>query len=98
MGAPVGNQNARKAREWTDALRWQLENYEGSGIARGQALRSIAQAVIQKALEGDKDAWREIGDRLEGKAVATTEIAATLDATVRAGLAPIYGLQPPSET
>ena len=68
MAAPVGNQNARKARDWADALRWQLEHYEGEGIAKGQALRAIAKSVIENALAGNKDAWQEVGNRLDGKA------------------------------
>ena len=68
-GAPIGNKNAAKAREWSDAIKWQLDNLElpESGIARGQALRAIAKTVVLQALDGNKDAWQEIGNRLEGK-------------------------------
>jgi hypothetical protein len=96
MGAPLGNQNGRKAKEWTDALRWQLENYEGSGIQRGQALRSIAKKVIEDALSGSPVAWQEVGNRLDGKPTNETELTATFEGKV-SGVAPCYGLQPPPD-
>lgn len=69
VGAPIGNSNASKGREWTEALRWALDNYESSSIKRGQALRAIANKVIEQAIEGDKDAYQEIANRLDGKPV-----------------------------
>ena len=77
MAAPTGNQNAAKGREWTDAIRWALENYESKAIKRGQALRQIAQVTIEKAIDGDKDARQEIGNRLDGKPVQPTELSGT---------------------
>lgn len=44
----------------------QYENKEAK-IRKGQALRKVAEVVVQKALMGDKDAVKEIGDRLDGK-------------------------------
>lgn len=69
MAAPLGNKNATKSKEWTAALKWQLENYENetSSIKRGTALRTIAKQVVEAALSGDKDSWQEIGNRLDGK-------------------------------
>jgi hypothetical protein len=69
MAAPIGNQNARKARECADALRWALENYKGSSIERGQALRAIATKLVERATRGDLQATQEIFNRLDGKAV-----------------------------
>ncbi len=67
MSAPIGNQNARKAREWKDALKYALDTFEGGAIERGKALREIATRLIEKALAGDLQAIKEIGDRLDGK-------------------------------
>ncbi len=67
-GAPKGNQNARKASEWRYALKHALDNFENNSINRGQALREIANQLISKALAGDMQAIKEIGDRLDGKA------------------------------
>lgn len=69
MAAPVGNNNAKKGTEWRDAINYALKNYEGSDIERGQALKAIAKKVIGMALEGDIQAVKEIGDRLDGKPV-----------------------------
>lgn len=68
MAAPHGNQNAVKAKAWEGALRAALAQYEDKGkVKKGEALRKVAEAVVQRALVGDKDAWKEIGDRLDGK-------------------------------
>jgi hypothetical protein len=68
-GPPKGNQNAAKAKDWESALRYALANYASKElkVQRGHALKKIAAAVVEKAISGDKDAWREIGDRLDGK-------------------------------
>jgi hypothetical protein len=46
---------------------------------RREALERIAQRVVDKALDGDRDAIVEIGNRLDGK--PRQEIAADFDAT-----------------
>jgi hypothetical protein len=68
-GAPVGNQNARKAKRWQDALTRALAQYESKDgqIKAGMALNAIAERVVEKAVGGDKDAIAEIGNRLDGK-------------------------------
>ena len=70
MGAPLGNKNGAKAKVWEGALRAALAQFEDKGkVKRGQALRKIAETVVVQAMAGNKDAWKEIGDRLDGKAV-----------------------------
>jgi hypothetical protein len=72
-GAPLGNQNAANATAWRDALRYALANFQRepkdgvSGVSRGQALRKIAEQVVQQALSGNLAAIQEIGNRLDGK-------------------------------
>lgn len=73
MAAPKGNNNAAKGREWRDTIKWALDNYESSKVKRGQALRGIAVKLIEQALEGDQAAIKEIGDRMDGKAVQAVE-------------------------
>ena len=58
-GAPKGNHNAKKAAVWSKAVR--DEAYKRGTLAK------LAKALIAKGLEGDMQALREIGDRLEGK-------------------------------
>ena len=69
MGAPVGNQNAAKAKRWQDALHKALTRFESDDgkVKAGEALDKIAETVVSKALAGDKDAWQEIGNRLDGR-------------------------------
>jgi hypothetical protein len=69
VAAPVGNRNARKAKDWENALRRVLAQYENveAKIGRGEALAKIAEACVIQAMAGDKDARAEIANRLDGK-------------------------------
>ena len=67
MAAPLGNKNARKAKDWESALRRVLTQYETDNVPRGEALTKIAEACIVQAMAGDKDARAEIANRLDGK-------------------------------
>jgi len=71
-GAPQGNQNAKVGREWREALRRAMA-HKADGDYRNTLLK-IASGVVDKALEGDKDAWREIADREDGKPAASLDI------------------------
>jgi hypothetical protein len=50
-----------------------LESYSSADVKQGQALRRIADVVIKKAIDGDKDAINEIGNRLDGKPAQAIE-------------------------
>lgn len=72
MGAPLGNKNGAKKRlPWQQALKRSLtrlaakEGEEKPNFRRG--LDRIADAVVRDAKEGNKDAWMEIANRIEGK-------------------------------
>lgn len=69
MAAPLGNQNAKKAKRWQDALNKALARFESDElkVKAGEALDKIAEGVVMDALKGDKDARAEIGNRLDGK-------------------------------
>jgi len=62
MGAPVGNKNATKNRPWAEAINRALLAEDG------KKLRALADRLIDRALEGDVTALKEIGDRMDGKA------------------------------
>ena len=66
MGAPLGNQNARKNSEWADALRKEVHRRDEQGVKN---LRKLAKAAVRKGIEGDIPALKEIGDRLDGKPI-----------------------------
>lgn len=71
-GAPLGNKNSSKNnRMWGETIkRKAIQNPEKMG--------RIVDKLFDKAEEGDLAAMREIGDRIDGKAVATTELG-TID-------------------
>ncbi len=70
-GHPGGRSSLKP---WTDALRMEIAALSKEGLHDG--LRQIARSVVNAASQGDKDAWREIGDRLEGKSM--TNLTATI--------------------
>jgi hypothetical protein len=63
-GAPKGNQNGkgRSGTQWKDAIRKALARDKGS-------LERVAIALIKEAEDGNIAAIKEMGDRLDGKAV-----------------------------
>ena len=66
MGAPIGNQNARKARLFRDALMRALARVgDGQGINAG--LDKVADRLVSEALAGEQWAIEEIANRLDGK-------------------------------
>jgi hypothetical protein len=66
MAAPEGNKNATKNKYWSDALRKYI-------LQNPKELEEAAKALFAKAKDGDVAAMKEIGDRLEGKAVQRVE-------------------------
>ena len=58
-GGQKGNNNAARGSEWRDAVR--------KCIVQGKSLDKLAQTLVDKALDGDMVALKEIGDRLDGK-------------------------------
>ena len=67
MPGTIGNQNARRAKELRDALNYALNNFENSAVKKGQALRGLANKLVEMGLDGNLAAIKEIGDRLDGK-------------------------------
>lgn len=74
MAAPIGNQNAARARIFRDAIKWALAHYEDedptSKMIEGpeKALRLMCLKQVKKAAEdGDLAAFRELADRVDGK-------------------------------
>jgi len=69
VGAPVGNTNSNKNnRIWANTIRKLAiqEDYK--------RIHAIAEKLFENAQEGDLGAIKEIGDRLDGKSIATQEI------------------------
>lgn len=79
MGAPIGNQNASK--QWRKSLEKALARLGGSDIDSGLAM--IADRVVSAAVAGDKDAWKDIADRLDGRPAQSVTLAGDEDNPVR---------------
>ena len=58
-GAPKGNTNAAKGKTWSDAIR--------KAIVQRKDMDKLATKLLDMALDGNMQALREIGDRLEGR-------------------------------
>jgi hypothetical protein len=64
-----GNTHSSKNnRLWAETLRRAVIQSDA------ERLRQIAEALLDKAASGDVSAIKELGDRLDGKAIATQEI------------------------
>jgi hypothetical protein len=61
-GAPLGNNNAGKAKPWAGAIRRALAEEDRDGLLE------LARVLIAKGKAGDMAALKEIGDRSDGKA------------------------------
>lgn len=65
MGAPVGNQNAAKAKMWSAAIQRALDKRtKKEGI---DALDALAENLLSLCDEKDLEALKELGNRLEGR-------------------------------
>lgn len=66
MAAPVGNQNAAKAKRWQSAITRALAKVsDGQGVEAG--LDKLAAQLVACALGGEQWALKEVGDRMDGK-------------------------------
>ena len=65
MAAPVGNQNARKAKIWEQAIKRALARKANSTVDNG--LDALADQLVAAAASGEAWALKEVGDRLDGK-------------------------------
>lgn len=66
MAAPIGNQNAKKAKIWHGAITRALARIsKGKGFDAG--LDTLADKLVSQAVAGEQWAMIEIGNRLDGK-------------------------------
>lgn len=68
MAAAKGNQYAAKERVWCIAINNALEK-RGAKLGRLGALEQLAEKLLEQCDAGDMAALKELGDRLDGKAV-----------------------------
>lgn len=65
MAAPIGNQNAARAKVWRAAIERALD--KRSRGDRAAALESLAEQLLTLCEKGDLGALQELGNRLDGK-------------------------------
>jgi hypothetical protein len=63
-----------KQKDWAEALRRAVHR-ESDGRGSPRWLDVIANRVCEAAAEGDAQAFKEIGDRLDGKPKQQTEVS-----------------------
>jgi hypothetical protein len=72
MAAPIGNQNAVRAKKWRESIMRALARKSGSVEA---GLDAAADKLAQLAIDdGDKWAIEEIGNRIDGKPAQSVAI------------------------
>ena len=71
MGAPVGNHNAAKAKQWQAAILRALEKRGGGD--RAKAMDELAEKLLEAVSTGDLPALKEFGDRIDGKPAQSIE-------------------------
>jgi hypothetical protein len=72
MAGVAGRSGNKKANIWFNAIQRAIKRREESDP---QALERLADVLLNKASEGDMAAIKELGDRLDGKAVQATTIS-----------------------
>lgn len=72
MAAPIGNQNAKKAKRFEEAIRKALARAHGSV---DDGLQVLASKLVAAAENGDQWALREVADRIDGKPSQAIEAA-----------------------
>lgn len=70
-GAPEGNQNARNAKLWQQAIKRALARASGENVDKG--LDKGADALVRSFMAGEQWAVKEVGDRLDGKPAQAIE-------------------------
>ena len=69
-GRPKGAEN--KDKQWREAIRKAVHEIrtagDGDKARKIRALTLLARKLVDRAMEGDVGALKEIGDRLDGKA------------------------------
>jgi len=85
VGGQPGNTNSSKSnRIWANTIRKLAiqEDYK--------RIHAIAEKLFEKAAEGDLGAMKEVGDRLDGKAVATQELTGPDGSNLPSGIGILF--------
>ena len=95
IGAQPGNDNAHKGAEWHHALKRAMARKVKSTTFR-DGLDKVADVVVAQAIDdGDRTAWQEIGNRMDGKPGQAVVITGDPDKPI--GIMPFEFIAPNSE-
>ncbi len=72
MAAPKNPKGAKSDKQWRAAIMLAVNRLATDG--KTKHLDLLAMRLVKAGAEGDVSALREIGDRLDGKAVSTMEM------------------------
>ena len=64
MAAPINPKGPKSDKVWRDAIRLAVAR---ASDGKTKTLELLAKRLVAKALDGDMQAMKEIGDRLDGK-------------------------------
>lgn len=78
MAAPKGNQFAAKGKRWQRAIEKALEA-RSSRKDELDALEALAESLLKRCDEGDLQALKELGDRIDGKSAQSMTISGDED-------------------
>jgi hypothetical protein len=96
-GGQPGNQNAVKSKRWQQAILRALARASSKDVDTG--LDSAADKLIALAMDGDKWALEELGDRVDGKPAQAVTVAGDEDGgPVRMSLSVAYADPASSES
>ena len=82
MAAPEGNKNSATGASIRDAIRYEVaklgRTLEGDDPALVKGMRAMASRHVERAVEGDLATFKELADRLDGKATQGLDIQGEL--------------------
>jgi hypothetical protein len=79
-GGQPGNNNGGKGRDWGDAVRRALARRADSGGTMEGGLNALADKFLNAVAEGGVAEFKEMADRLDGKAHQSTDTEVTIAA------------------
>lgn len=82
-GAPLGNQNAAKAKVWRSAIDRALERRTQSRTDGIKEIDALADKLLDAVASGDLPALKEFGDRMDGKAAQSVTVGGDEDSPLR---------------
>lgn len=83
MAAPLGNQNAAKAKVWRSAIDRALERRTQSRTDGIKEIDALADKLLDAVASGDLPALKEFGDRMDGKAAQSVTVGGDEDSPLR---------------